>query len=73
MKPGTEPGTRVRLRGKGMPSIRNSAMRGDQYMTLTIEVPKRLSSEAKEALMEYDRLQSGKERTFKKRGFFGNK
>lgn len=73
VKPGTEPGTRVRLRGKGMPSLRNSAMRGDQYMTLTIEVPKRLSSEAKEALMEYDRIQSGKERTFKKRGFFGNK
>lgn len=73
VKPGTESGTRVRLRGKGMPSLRNSALRGDQYMTLTIEVPKRLSNDAKKALMEYDKLVSGKERTFKKRGLFGNK
>ncbi len=54
VKPGTQPGTRVRLKGKGMPSLRNRGIRGDHYLTLNVQVPTKLSEEAKRALREYD-------------------
>ncbi len=56
VKPGTQPGTRVRLRGKGVPSLRSKTVRGDQYVTLNIKVPTRLSEEAKQALRDFDRV-----------------
>ena len=34
VKPGTDSGTRVRLKGKGMPTVRNASVRGDHYITL---------------------------------------
>ena len=55
VKPGTQTDTRIRLRGKGMPSLRNKSTRGDHYVTLVVEVPTTLSHGAKEALKEYDR------------------
>lgn len=58
VKAGTQTDTRVRLRGKGMPSLRNKSVRGDHYVTLVIQVPTNLSHGAKEALKEYD-LESG--------------
>ena len=54
VKPGTQPGTRVRLKGKGMPSIRNRGVRGDHYLTLNVQVPTKLNEEAKQALRDYD-------------------
>ena len=54
VKAGTQTGTRVRLRGKGVPSLRNKAVRGDHYITLAIQVPTSLSAEAKEALRNFD-------------------
>ena len=54
VKPGTQTGTRVRLRGKGVPSLRNKSVRGDHYITLNVQVPTSLSHEAKEALREFD-------------------
>lgn len=56
VKPGTKTDTKVRLRGKGVPSIRNSQVRGDHYVTLVIQTPEHLSSEAKEALKKFDAL-----------------
>ena len=58
VKAGTQPDTRVRLRGKGMPSLRNKNVRGDHYVTLVVQVPTGLSHAAKEALKEYD-MESG--------------
>ena len=54
MKAGTQTGTRVRLRGKGVPSLRNKSVRGDHYITLNVQVPTTLSSEAKDALRNFD-------------------
>ncbi len=59
VKPGTESNTKVRFKGKGVPSIRNSNVRGDQYVTLTIDVPKRLNEKAKQALREFDEATGG--------------
>ncbi len=56
VKPGTKTDTKVRLKGKGVPSLRNSQVRGDHYVTLVIQTPDHLSAEAKEALREFDRL-----------------
>lgn len=50
---GTQSGTRFRLRGKGIPYIRGKG-RGDQYVTVTVEVPKNLSSKQKELLREFE-------------------
>lgn len=56
VKPGTKTDTKVRLKGKGVPSLRNSAVRGDHYVTLVIQTPEKLSAEAKEALRRFDEL-----------------
>ena len=49
---GTQPGTTFRLRGKGIPSI-NGRGRGDQFVTVQVQVPKNLTREQKEALHAY--------------------
>ena len=56
VKPGTKTDTKVRLKGKGVPSLRNAQVRGDHYVTLVIQTPERLSQEAKEALKRFDEL-----------------
>ena len=59
VKPGTKTNTTVRLKGKGVPSLRNKQVRGDHYVTLVIQTPERLSPEAKEALKKFDELTGG--------------
>lgn len=54
IKPGTQTDTRIRLKGKGVPSLRNKEYRGDHYVTLVVEVPTKLNEEAKEALRAFD-------------------
>ena len=56
VKPGTKTDTKVRLKGKGVPSLRNAQVRGDHYVTLVIQTPEKLSAEAKEALRKFDLL-----------------
>ena len=54
VKPGTQTDTKVRLKGKGVPSLRNKNVRGDHYVTLVVQVPTKLNEEAKEALRKFD-------------------
>ncbi len=49
---GTQTGTTFRLRGKGIPSL-NGRGRGDQYVTVKVQVPTRLSQHQKDALRAY--------------------
>ena len=56
VKPGTQTGARIRLRGKGVPSLRDKDIRGDHYVTLVVKTPERLSKEAKELLTKFDEL-----------------
>ncbi len=80
VKPGTQTDTRICLKGKGVPSLRNKNVRGDHYVTLVVQVPTSLSSEAKEALRAYDALagntlakgagEGAKQERHKKKGFF---
>lgn len=55
VKAGTQTDTRIRLRGKGVPSFRNKDVRGDHYVTLVVQVPDKLSNEAKELLKQFDK------------------
>ena len=81
VKPGTQTDTRIRLRGKGVPSLRNKSIRGDQYVTLVVQVPTRMNGEQKELLKKFDEAMYGKpeekeeadENTEKKKGRFGKK
>lgn len=54
MPAGTQPGTTFRLRGKGVPNV-NGRGRGDQYVTVKVQVPTNLTSEQRDALKEYAR------------------
>jgi DnaJ-class molecular chaperone len=54
IQPGTQPGTLVRLRGKGVPHVRGGG-RGDAYIKIMLHVPTHLSKKQKELLAELDR------------------
>jgi len=54
VKPGTQPGTMVRLRGQGVSSP-NSYKKGDQYVIFKIKVPEKISSKAKKILEELEK------------------
>ena len=71
VKPGTQTDTKVRLRGKGVPSLRNKNIRGDHYVTLVVTVPEKLTEEQKEALKRFDDAMKGiSPEPKKKRGLF---
>lgn len=50
---GTQPGTLIRLRGKGVKMLRGSGF-GDHYVRIKVTIPKNLSSRQKELLREFD-------------------
>lgn len=52
VRPGTQPGTLVRLSGKGLPYPRNRG-RGDQYVRINVTVPTKLTNEQKKILQEF--------------------
>ena len=62
VKPGTQTNTRVRLRNKGVPSLRNKQIRGDHYVTLVVEVPTKMNSEQKELLEAFDKAMYGEKK-----------
>lgn len=60
VKPGTQTDTKVRLKSKGVPTLRNKQVRGDHYVTLVVQVPTKLSSEQKEILEKFDAAMNNK-------------
>ncbi|HEX7949830.1 MAG TPA: molecular chaperone DnaJ [Candidatus Limnocylindrales bacterium] len=55
IRAGTQPGTEIRLRGKGVPHLRRPGSRGDLHVVVDIAVPTRLSRDEREALQAYAR------------------
>ena len=51
---GTQPDSRLRLRGKGMPHL-SAHGRGDMYVNLRVQVPTKLSREQKELVEQLDK------------------
>lgn len=65
---GTQYGRQFRLKGKGMPILRQSAM-GDLYIQIDIETPQNLTSRQRELLEEFEKI-SSKENSPESAGFF---
>jgi DnaJ-class molecular chaperone len=55
IQPGVQPGTLIRLHGKGVPHVRGSG-RGDEYVRIQLHVPTRLSHRQKELLEELESI-----------------
>jgi molecular chaperone DnaJ len=55
IKAGTQPGTEIRLRGKGVPHLRRGGSRGDLHVVVDIAVPTRLTRAERDALEAYAR------------------
>ncbi len=84
VKPGTQTDSKIRLKGKGVPSLQNKDVRGDHYVTLVVQVPTGLTSSAKDLLRQFDSLTGdslhevekktgtgdGKDKKKKKKGLF---
>lgn len=58
LKPETEPGTKVKLKGKGFPKYKKAGEFGDLFLTYRIKLPKNLSSEEKELFEKLKKLRS---------------
>ena len=56
---GTQPGTAIRLKGKGVPHLHGKG-RGDHYMRIKVTIPKNLTARQKELLKEFDDSKSKK-------------
>lgn len=65
---GTQNGKQFRLKGKGMPVLRQSVT-GDLYIQIDIETPQNLSKRQRELLEEFEKL-SSQENSPKSAGFF---
>lgn len=69
---GTQPGTVFRLRGKGVQKLQQSAgSRGDQFVTINVEVPKNLTKKQKDALEAFEATLD--EKNYEKRKSFFDK
>src|SRR4026209_363098 len=53
IKAGTQPGTEIRLRGRGVPHLRRAGSRGDLHVFVNVVVPAKLSKRQRELLTEY--------------------
>jgi len=55
VRPGTQPGTTIRLSGRGIKHLHHSG-RGDQYVRLIIKLPEKLTSEQRRILEEFEEV-----------------
>ena len=53
---GTQSGSKIRLRGKGIVSMKNANVYGDEYVTIQIQVPRHVNQREKELLMECEKI-----------------
>ncbi len=87
LKAGTQTDTRIRLKNKGVPSLRNRNVRGSHFVTFVVQVPEKMTQAQKDALKAFqvamgevqEDLPEKKEDTAagtepkKKKGFFNKK
>ena len=62
---GTQAGTVFRLKGRGIPYLNRAGQRGDQFVTVRVDIPTKLSNEQKELVAQF-----GETLTSDKQGFF---
>ncbi len=59
VRPGTQPGTIIRLSGRGIKRLHGSG-RGDEYVRLMVRLPEKVTREQKELLEDYRKTEKGK-------------
>ncbi len=70
---GTQPGSVYVLKGKGIQNL-HTKMRGNQLVRIIVDVPTKLSSDQKDALLKFNEAMGGsKPEDDEKKGFFGKK
>jgi curved DNA-binding protein len=52
IKPETQNGTRLRLRGKGFPVHKQAGQHGDLYLRLVVQLPQQLTAQEKDLLQQ---------------------
>ena len=72
VREGTQPGDVFKLRGKGIPYV-NGRGRGDQYVQVTVEVPRNLTQKQKDVLKEFDSSTKDDSKHYAKRKTFFDK
>jgi molecular chaperone DnaJ len=50
---GTQPNTILKIKGQGLPKL-HSSKRGDQFVRVVVEIPKKLSKQQKNLLKDFD-------------------
>lgn len=71
IREGTQPNDTFTVRGKGIPHLNRSNVRGDHRFRVVLEVPRNLDENQKEQLRRFE--QSCSEKNYQKRGSFFNK
>ncbi len=61
IKPGTQPGSKVKLKGKGFPVYKKKGVYGDLYITFKVKIPLKLSAEEKKLFEELAKLHKNKQ------------
>jgi curved DNA-binding protein len=56
VKPETQSGTKIRLKGKGFPVYKKEGEHGDLYITYTVQLPTHLTEKEKELFTELKKL-----------------
>lgn len=57
---GVQPGSRIRLKNKGIVSMKNPQSHGDEYVVIQIEVPRNISAQEREILERLEKIQEQK-------------
>lgn len=57
---GTQPEQKLRLRGKGIPKLGASDVRGDAYITVKVKIPTAVGGKEKELVEQIDKINGGK-------------
>lgn len=57
VKPGTQNGTKVKLKGKGFPVYKNESLFGDLYISYSVKIPSDLTDKEKELFSELKNAQ----------------
>lgn len=65
IRPGTQSGSKIRLKNKGVPDMKNPSARGDEYVTIEISVPTNLTQEEAKALRTFEK--AGRKENFRNR------
>lgn len=62
IRKGTQSGSKIRLKGKGIVSMNQPSVHGDQYVTVQIQVPVNLSPEEEKKLREYEEIRQKRDK-----------